>query len=108
MLFRVSLGIEYLREPITQVNAVTEMSEAMFSSAGFTLGTPPNSGNGTPCPKEECNEGKNYDEPCTNFYNLELDVDTPYLAIFRALGTPTSSGGGDTNVGVKWNFHKES
>ncbi len=41
-------------------------------------------------------------------YNLELDVDAPYLAIFRALGTPTSTGGGDTNVGVKWNFHKES
>jgi len=41
-------------------------------------------------------------------YNLELDVDAPYLAIFRALGTPTSAGGGDTNVGMKWNFHKES
>jgi hypothetical protein len=41
-------------------------------------------------------------------YNLELDVDAPYLAIFRALGTPTSTGGGDTNVGMKWNFHKES
>ena len=40
-------------------------------------------------------------------YNLELDVDTPYLAIFRALGR-SSSGGGDTNLGVKWNFHKES
>src|SRR6266542_5037117 len=32
-------------------------------------------------------------------YNLELDVDAPYLAIFRALRTPTSSGGGDTNLG---------
>src|SRR5438105_9446133 len=41
-------------------------------------------------------------------YNLELHVDAPYLAIFRALGTPTSTGGGDTNLGVKWNFHKES
>jgi hypothetical protein len=41
-------------------------------------------------------------------YNLELDVDAPYLAIFRALGTTTSTGGGDTNVGMKWNFHKES
>src|SRR6185437_6330289 len=29
-------------------------------------------------------------------YNLEVDVDAPYLAIFRALGTPTSAGGGDT------------
>src|SRR6266850_2372859 len=29
-------------------------------------------------------------------YNLELDVDSPYLAIFRALGTQTSAGMGDT------------
>src|SRR6266568_2765847 len=41
-------------------------------------------------------------------YNLELDVDAPYLSIFRALGTPTSTGTGDLNLGVKWNFHKES
>src|SRR5260221_8640102 len=41
-------------------------------------------------------------------YNLEIDVDVPYLAIFRAVGTPSSSGGGDTNLGIKWNFHKES
>jgi hypothetical protein len=41
-------------------------------------------------------------------YNLELDVDAPYLAIFRALGTPASTGIGDTNWGVKWNFHKAS
>jgi hypothetical protein len=41
-------------------------------------------------------------------YNLELDVDAPYLSIFRALGTQTSNGTGDTNLGVKWNFHKES
>src|SRR5713226_3079141 len=41
-------------------------------------------------------------------HNLELDVDTPYLAIFRAVGTPGSTGGGDTNVGLKWEFHKES
>jgi len=40
-------------------------------------------------------------------HNLELDVDAPYLAIFRTLGTPTSTGEGDTNLGVKWNFHKE-
>jgi hypothetical protein len=40
-------------------------------------------------------------------YNLELDVDVPYLAIFRAVETPTSAGAGDTNMGVKWNFHKE-
>ena len=41
-------------------------------------------------------------------HNLELDVDTPYLAIFRAVGTPGSTGGGDTNAGLKWEFHKES
>jgi hypothetical protein len=41
-------------------------------------------------------------------HNLELDIDVPYLAIFRALGTPGSTGGGDTNLGIKWEFHKES
>jgi len=41
-------------------------------------------------------------------HNLELDVDAPYLAIYRALQTPNSTGNGDTNVGVKWEFHKES
>lgn len=41
-------------------------------------------------------------------YNLELDVDSPYLAIFRAVGTPGSTGWGDTNLGLKWEFHKES
>jgi Putative MetA-pathway of phenol degradation len=41
-------------------------------------------------------------------YNLELDVDAPYLSIFRALGAPASTGAGDTNVGIKWNFHKEA
>src|SRR5438445_8012425 len=38
-------------------------------------------------------------------FNLELDVDAPYLAIFRVLGTQTSTGAGDTNLGMKWNFH---
>jgi Putative MetA-pathway of phenol degradation len=41
-------------------------------------------------------------------HDLELDFDTPYLAIFRTLGTGNSMGIGDTNMGVKWNFHKES
>lgn len=41
-------------------------------------------------------------------HNLEIDVDTPYLAIFRAVDTPSSSGGGDTNLGLKWEFHRES
>src|SRR5712692_824597 len=41
-------------------------------------------------------------------YNLELDVDIPYLAILRAVGTQGSTGRGDTNMGLKWEFHKES
>jgi hypothetical protein len=43
-------------------------------------------------------------------HNLELDVDAPYLAIFRDfIASPRSSTGvGDTNLGVKWNFHNES
>jgi hypothetical protein len=41
-------------------------------------------------------------------HNLELDVDVPYLAILRAVGTPDAFGGGDTNLGIKWEFHKES
>lgn len=40
--------------------------------------------------------------------NLELDLDAPYLAIYRAVGTPGSVGLGDTNLGLKWEFHKES
>jgi hypothetical protein len=43
-------------------------------------------------------------------HNLELDLDSPYLAIYRAVETsqPTAAGIGDTNLGIKWNFHKES
>ena len=43
-------------------------------------------------------------------YHLEVDLDAPYLAIFRALGDlpTTSSGVGDTNLGLKWNFHQEA
>jgi hypothetical protein len=43
-------------------------------------------------------------------HGLEIDVDSPYLAIFRALGSvPQSSNGiGDTNLGLKWNFHGEA
>jgi hypothetical protein len=40
-------------------------------------------------------------------YNLELDVDAPYLTINRAAGSDASSGVGDTNLGIKWNFRKE-
>ena len=41
-------------------------------------------------------------------HNLELDVDAPYLVIHRAAGSKPSSGGGDTDLGAKWSFHKES
>ncbi len=39
-------------------------------------------------------------------HNLELDVDFPYLSIFRLLETQNSTGAGDVNLGVKWNFHQ--
>jgi hypothetical protein len=43
-------------------------------------------------------------------HHLELDLDSPYLAIFRALAASprTSKGIGDTNLGIKWNFHQEA
>src|SRR5215469_17401657 len=41
-------------------------------------------------------------------FNLEADVEVPYLGIYRAIGTPNSFGNGDTNLEVKWEFHKES
>jgi Putative MetA-pathway of phenol degradation len=41
-------------------------------------------------------------------HNLELDVDAPYLSIYRAAGSEASSGFGDTDMGVKWNFRKAS
>jgi hypothetical protein len=41
-------------------------------------------------------------------HNLEVDLDIPYLAIFRVTGNPTSSGAGDLNLGIKWEFRKES
>ena len=40
-------------------------------------------------------------------HNLELDVDVPYLAILRA-AVPDAIGGGDTNLGIKWEFHKQA
>ena len=39
-------------------------------------------------------------------HNLELDVDFPYLAIYRTDGVSSSNGFGDTDLGIKWNFHK--
>ncbi|MDR3797916.1 MAG: hypothetical protein P4K93_07170, partial [Terracidiphilus sp.] len=36
----------------------------------------------------------------------ELDFDAPYLSIFRTQGMQSSNGPGDTDLGIKWNFHK--
>lgn len=41
-------------------------------------------------------------------YHLELDVDAPYLSIFRALTIPSANGTGDTDMGVKWSFRSVS
>jgi hypothetical protein len=42
-------------------------------------------------------------------WRLELDVDSPYLGIFRTKAAQTrhSFGPGDTNLGLKWNFREE-
>jgi hypothetical protein len=39
-------------------------------------------------------------------HNLELDFDIPWLAIYRSSISRNSSGNGDADMGVKWNFHK--
>lgn len=39
-------------------------------------------------------------------HSLELDFDIPYLGIYRAPGTTASSGIGDADMGIKWNFRK--
>jgi hypothetical protein len=41
-------------------------------------------------------------------HNLEVDLDSPYLSIYRTAGNPPSTGVGDTNMGLKANFRKES
>src|ERR1700722_17586261 len=41
-------------------------------------------------------------------HGLELDVDAPYLSIYRAPGSHSSHGVGDTDMGVKWNLHESS
>jgi Putative MetA-pathway of phenol degradation len=42
-------------------------------------------------------------------HDLEIDIDTPYLGIFRAgEAAPNALGLGDTNLGLKWNFQKEA
>jgi hypothetical protein len=40
-------------------------------------------------------------------HNLEVDVDAPYLSIYRAEGTAPSAGLGDTNLGLKMRFRNE-
>lgn len=37
-------------------------------------------------------------------HNLEFDFDIPYITIDRSQAIPSSSGGGDTNLGLKWRF----
>jgi hypothetical protein len=41
-------------------------------------------------------------------HKLELDVDVPYLSIYRMAGNDPSSGVGDTNLGIKTTFREES
>ena len=41
-------------------------------------------------------------------HGLELDLDAPYLSIYRAPGSQTSNGPGDTDMGIKWNFRKST
>jgi len=41
-------------------------------------------------------------------HGLELDADAPYLSIYRAPGSQNSNGPGDTDMGIKWNFHKSA
>ena len=39
-------------------------------------------------------------------HSLEIDVDAPWLTIYRAAGSPDANGTGDTDMGIKWNFRK--
>lgn len=41
-------------------------------------------------------------------HSLELDFDVPWLLIARAPGSSNSAGIGDSDMGVKWKFHKSS
>ncbi|HEX3661990.1 MAG TPA: hypothetical protein VHU89_11190 [Acidobacteriaceae bacterium] len=41
-------------------------------------------------------------------HGLELDIDAPYLSIERAPGVRGSVGPGDTDMGIKWNFHQST
>src|SRR3989442_6102219 len=37
-------------------------------------------------------------------HNLEVDVDSPYLSIYRSAGNQPSTGVADTNIAIKANF----
>ena len=39
-------------------------------------------------------------------HNLELDLDAPFLSVTRATGVPSANGFGDTDLGIKWEFHR--
>jgi hypothetical protein len=41
-------------------------------------------------------------------HSFEVDVDIPYLSIYRTAGNPPSHGFGDTNIGIKKTFRRES
>jgi hypothetical protein len=41
-------------------------------------------------------------------HNLEVDLDVPYLSIYRAAGTPGAAGLGDTNLGMKWKIRSSA
>ena len=41
-------------------------------------------------------------------HNLEADVDAPYLTISRGADKPSSTGVGDTDFGIKWNFRSNA
>ena len=41
-------------------------------------------------------------------HGLELDLDAPYLSIYRAPTAQASNGPGDTDMGVKWNFRRSA
>ena len=41
-------------------------------------------------------------------HRLEVDVDVPYLSIYRTAGSEPSTGVGDTNLGIKARFRDES
>jgi hypothetical protein len=40
-------------------------------------------------------------------HSLELDLDAPYISLYRSAGNEPANGLGDTNTGIKWNFLKE-